>query len=1182
MADRYWVGGSGTWNTSNTKWSATSGGASGASVPTTADDVFFDANSSISGDLVVTFTTTSVNAASISIAKPSGGNISWTGGSTANTITIANNLIVTASSSEFTTNSNISLNFTGSGKNVFIQSNGANFATHNITLNGANGNFTLNSIFASNTFTFANGNLLLNGYDLYCNIANITTGSPKVWSWGSNSIYIAGSNATVLTYSAPANTVYTGTPDFVLTYDGGVGNRTMTFSASSVQSTIEVARVRFTGNATDEIRFSAAPTLQDFNLSNFVGVMNANVVMNIYGNLTLNPSVTYTSGTGLVLALRGNSSWTPTQTINGADTTLLANLVANGTSNYSFAGNLTLLSNRTANLATGNLVLNGYTLTTGLFNSNNSGVRGINASVANSEIKVTSPTGSVIDVNTTTNLTITGNNLMLTHDCPTSVTGNVANYYFGSAGISEGVAPSLRIISGNGNSNIINATLKNLDLTGFTGTLNGGSRVLYGNLTITDNITFIVGGATTTFIGNNDSNIYTGLFGYPLDGNVTINKTNTSATVRLTGNLGIVRDGVNRVLNVNAGTLDTNGYLLVAGSLVSNGTNTRRIVFSNNQRVELTANSGNIIDFRTATNLTLSGNSNILIFSNTTGTINIFTGNTWTESNAPNITIDNMNALSANYSNQAIASGIFGNINLSNYAGNFSFQSSSQIIYYGGLWETPNRSNLTIANGGANFTFSGSAEQTIITNGKVFPAVTMIIDKSGGNLILGDNVSVRSTLVGNAGHTQLNNGNIVINGWVLNTRSFTSNTSTARTIDWGNQGIIDIWSNTSNAIGNVTVWSTEGTNLIANGSRNVAIKANAGSGNTLIVTTSPNVTQDNVINFIANTPTITDQAILRFGNTSNTDVFGNINITRSGQSGYDKIRHANILLYGNLVVNSTDYRPDSSSTLTFVGNNEQTLTARPVGLSEFKYVVNKSGGNVTHSGQFITNGYGQFEIWGGNWIAQSSLSINKFAIFGNTGSANLTLDAGITVQSSPASVRGNMYFANTSNITIFGSNTPGSPFLTLNGNCDLYTGDKQIPYIGAFGDSSNSSTAIYGNLTCGRATLYGGIASGVVHTYKFESGKTYSFDNLLIDKYSGDGLIIESTTPGVQHYLVYNGTGNVNVTNTTISDSNASPANTWYAPTSNNNVDGGNNFGWIFAGGPIPITNFYQMLAMFR
>jgi hypothetical protein len=45
VAARYWVtGGSGLWNNTN-NWSTTSGGASGASVPSTADIAYFDANS---------------------------------------------------------------------------------------------------------------------------------------------------------------------------------------------------------------------------------------------------------------------------------------------------------------------------------------------------------------------------------------------------------------------------------------------------------------------------------------------------------------------------------------------------------------------------------------------------------------------------------------------------------------------------------------------------------------------------------------------------------------------------------------------------------------------------------------------------------------------------------------------------------------------------------------------------------------------------------------------------------------------------------------------------------------------------------------------------------------------------------------------------------------------------------
>lgn len=46
MADRYWVGGTGTWNTtSTTNWSTTSGGAAGASAPGAGDTAVFNAAS---------------------------------------------------------------------------------------------------------------------------------------------------------------------------------------------------------------------------------------------------------------------------------------------------------------------------------------------------------------------------------------------------------------------------------------------------------------------------------------------------------------------------------------------------------------------------------------------------------------------------------------------------------------------------------------------------------------------------------------------------------------------------------------------------------------------------------------------------------------------------------------------------------------------------------------------------------------------------------------------------------------------------------------------------------------------------------------------------------------------------------------------------------------------------------
>jgi hypothetical protein len=59
MANRYWVGGTGTWDdTDTTNWSATSGGAGGASAPTTADTIFFDTNSGTAATVTVAATAT--------------------------------------------------------------------------------------------------------------------------------------------------------------------------------------------------------------------------------------------------------------------------------------------------------------------------------------------------------------------------------------------------------------------------------------------------------------------------------------------------------------------------------------------------------------------------------------------------------------------------------------------------------------------------------------------------------------------------------------------------------------------------------------------------------------------------------------------------------------------------------------------------------------------------------------------------------------------------------------------------------------------------------------------------------------------------------------------------------------------------------------------------------------------
>ena len=67
MAARSWVGGTGTWDSTNTaNWSATSGGAGGASVPGSADTPQFDGNS---GTGTVTFTNSGVTVGAVTFAS---------------------------------------------------------------------------------------------------------------------------------------------------------------------------------------------------------------------------------------------------------------------------------------------------------------------------------------------------------------------------------------------------------------------------------------------------------------------------------------------------------------------------------------------------------------------------------------------------------------------------------------------------------------------------------------------------------------------------------------------------------------------------------------------------------------------------------------------------------------------------------------------------------------------------------------------------------------------------------------------------------------------------------------------------------------------------------------------------------------------------------------------------------
>lgn len=74
---RYWVGGTGNWSDNTNHWAATSGGAPGASLPGSTDDVFFDAASHTT-DYTVTIDATTKLSRDVSISAPASGNATFT------------------------------------------------------------------------------------------------------------------------------------------------------------------------------------------------------------------------------------------------------------------------------------------------------------------------------------------------------------------------------------------------------------------------------------------------------------------------------------------------------------------------------------------------------------------------------------------------------------------------------------------------------------------------------------------------------------------------------------------------------------------------------------------------------------------------------------------------------------------------------------------------------------------------------------------------------------------------------------------------------------------------------------------------------------------------------------------------------------------------------------------------
>ena len=233
-ASRFWVGGTGTWSSSNTtSWSATTGGSGGQSVPGSGDTATFDSNSG-GGTVTVNAPNNSTGAAQVSISSLTLTNFTGTLDFSANNnnVTIGGGLSVTQTSSA-------TLN-TGSGTWTMNATNAdLNFATvTGLTLSAGSTTFAFTSAASSGTRF-----ITLSG----ASIGTVTISALAGTSGSTGFFLVTPSSGTIgtLSISGPNRLQFASGQTLTITnafnWSGSASNPFIVESTSSTASTISVA-----------------------------------------------------------------------------------------------------------------------------------------------------------------------------------------------------------------------------------------------------------------------------------------------------------------------------------------------------------------------------------------------------------------------------------------------------------------------------------------------------------------------------------------------------------------------------------------------------------------------------------------------------------------------------------------------------------------------------------------------------------------------------------------------------------------------------------------------------------------------------------------------------------------------------------------------------------------------------
>jgi hypothetical protein len=285
MADRYWILGTGTWDsTTTTNWSASSGGVGGASVPTAADNVFFDANSNV---LATAFTVTMANSPRVCNDFTASGldGVMTLAGASGIDLNVSGSLTFQATNFGRTYTGTTTFNATTTGKTV--TTNGVAFSGAAV-FNGVGGEWTLGSALSigTNILQVTNGtfNTSTNNYAVTCGF--FSSNNSNVRTINLNNSTLTFSSATGWSMGTSTNaTLNAGTSTI------NCSSATATFAGGG----LTYYNVAFTSASFNSPSISGANT---FNNLSITGRTTIGIgVLSISANQTINGTFTVSAGT---------------------------------------------------------------------------------------------------------------------------------------------------------------------------------------------------------------------------------------------------------------------------------------------------------------------------------------------------------------------------------------------------------------------------------------------------------------------------------------------------------------------------------------------------------------------------------------------------------------------------------------------------------------------------------------------------------------------------------------------------------------------------------------------------------------------------------------------------------------------------------------------------------------------